>query len=206
MRVGDIKTASQAAETRLEAETAIDANTRARELLGARWRGPETDRLPILKVLEAAFDVDQARLPAAIGLYLYHPERDSRIAQLKTIQGQIDEALESVQENWRNATERGNVDASACAALCLSSTRPILGKTSSHKPSTPYAAENAANAPTTPTLNPPPRSGEAMENVTPLNHKQLVTHQKLPRPANHFTQRRCKTLTAHANLAQNRKA
>ena len=27
-----------------------------------------------------------------------------------------------------------------------------------------------------------------MENVNPLNPKQLGTYQKLPRPANHFTQ------------------
>ena len=32
-----------------------------------------------------------------------------------------------------------------------------------------------------------------MENVNPLNPKQLVTYQKRPQPANHFTQSAEKT-------------
>lgn len=110
LRIGDIKSAAQAAAARLEAETAIDSNNKARELMRARWRGPETDRTLVLRVLQAASDVNEAMLPAAIRRHLFHAERDSRTAQLKTLQGQIDEALEAVQENWRNASDRGNID------------------------------------------------------------------------------------------------
>jgi very-short-patch-repair endonuclease len=110
LRIGDIKSVAQAFAARLEAETGIDSNNKARDLMRARWLGPETDRTLVLRVLLAASVVNQAMLPAAIRRYLFHPQRDSRIAQLKTLQGQIDEALEAVQENWRNASERGNID------------------------------------------------------------------------------------------------
>lgn len=101
---------AQAAAARLETETAIASNQRARELLDARWHGPQRNRTRILRVLQAASDVDQAKLPAALRRHLYHAERDTRIAQLKTLQVEMDEALGVVQENWRNATERGNID------------------------------------------------------------------------------------------------
>jgi len=110
LRAGDINSVAQAAAARLEAEAAINSNNRARELLRGRWHGPESNQTLISQVLEAVSDVDQARLPAAIERYLYHRERDSRIAQLKTIRGQMDGALESFRESWGTATERGNID------------------------------------------------------------------------------------------------
>ena len=108
--IGDIKGVAQAAAARLEAETEIGSNQSARELLGARWHGPQSNRTRILQVLRAASDVDQAMLPAAVRRYLYHAERDTRIEQLKTLQAKMDEALGALQENWRNAAERGNID------------------------------------------------------------------------------------------------
>src|SRR5208337_2737574 len=110
LQIGDIKGVAQAAAARLEAETAIASNERARDLLGAQWHGPVSDRTRILQVLQAASDVDHAMLPAAVRQHLYHAERDTRIERLKTLQAKMDEALGSLQENWRNAAKRGNID------------------------------------------------------------------------------------------------
>jgi hypothetical protein len=110
LQIGNIKSVAQAVAARLEAATAIESNNKARELMRARWLGPESDRTMVVQVLRAASGVNQAMLPAAIRRYLFHAERDSRIAQLKTLRVKIDEALEAVQENWRNASERGNID------------------------------------------------------------------------------------------------
>jgi len=66
LRIGDIKSVAQAFAARLVAETGIDSNNKARELMRARWLGPESDRTVVLRVLQAASVVNQAMLPAAI--------------------------------------------------------------------------------------------------------------------------------------------
>ena len=44
---------------------------------------------------------------------------------------------------------------------------------------------------------------EPCKKAIPLDHKQLLTRQNLPQPANPLAQKHSNRLTAHSNLAPN---
>ena len=110
IEVSAIGRVAKAATARFEAAAAIEANMKARELLGARWRGPESDPNVVKNVLRAAVDVERASLPEPMRRYLFHAERNVRIAGLRALQKQLHEELEVVLEGWSKVENRGKVD------------------------------------------------------------------------------------------------
>ena len=111
--VGGIRKTAEAAAACLEAEAAIGANSRARELMGRRWRGPESDRNLIIKALHAASDVERATVPISVRRYLFHADRDSRIAELRTLAVQLNQSSRAALERWDEAEARGKIDQAA---------------------------------------------------------------------------------------------
>ncbi len=108
--VGAVAGIADAAAVRLKTEVAIEANGKARELLGAAWRGPVTERSLVLKALNAAIRIKQAELPAPVRHHLFHPDRDARIARLAALVGPLAEALKAVVDGWSEAKTRGQID------------------------------------------------------------------------------------------------
>ena len=113
LRIGEIKTVAKTVGEWLDAEVAISSNGRARDVLGERCRGADSDPSAIVSCLQAASEVNEAALPSTIRHYLYNAERDRRIASLQTIKTRVDEALATVDERWAAATEHGDIDAVA---------------------------------------------------------------------------------------------
>ncbi len=81
--------------------------------MGARWRGPESDRNLLMKVLHAASDVERAALPVSLRRYLYHLDRNARIEEIKALLEQLDEALKAVLAKWGEAKARGKITEAA---------------------------------------------------------------------------------------------
>lgn len=113
LQVGSLAKVAAAVAARSDAEAGIEANARARELLGARWRGSQSDRPPLMNALHAAYQVERASLPEPIRRYLYDADRDARIGELKHLHTELTEALCAVVETWDNTkawqTRRGGV-------------------------------------------------------------------------------------------------
>ncbi len=113
LQVGSIASLADAVAARIAANAKIETNSEARELLGARWRGPESNRPALMNVLNAASEVERATLPEPIRRYLYHADRDARVAELRGLHAQLTAAVNSALELWRNAKTRGKIDEKA---------------------------------------------------------------------------------------------
>ena len=113
LQVGSLAKVAGAVAARSEAEAGIEANARARELLGARWRGSQSDRPPLMNALHAAYQVERASLPEPIRRYLYDADRDARIAELKHLHTELTEALCAVVETWDKTKACGKLDEEA---------------------------------------------------------------------------------------------
>jgi len=100
---------ARALKAKLEAEAAVNANRKARDLMGSRWRAAESDRTLVVNVLDAAREVERAVLPKALRKYLYDRERDPRIAWLKALQPDLSDALNAVLEGWEAAKKQGRM-------------------------------------------------------------------------------------------------
>jgi very-short-patch-repair endonuclease len=110
---------AKVATARIDAEAAIEANSRARTLLGSRWQGHETAREPILAALAAAEAVEAADLPPALRLHLYHSERDARIAKLTDLAPGLRAATNGFLEKWRGVADLGDIDEKAFFGLAV---------------------------------------------------------------------------------------
>ena len=113
LQVGSLAKVAGAVAARSEAEAGIEANARARDLLGGRWRGAQSDRPPLMNALHAAYQVERASLPEPIRRYLYDADRDARIAELKHLHTQLTEALCAVVETWDKTKACGKLDEEA---------------------------------------------------------------------------------------------
>ena len=113
IRTGALAGIADAVAARLKAEAEIEANGRARELLGARWQGPATERSLVLKASDAAIGINRVQLPASVRHHLFHPERDARIARLSVLMGPLAATLKAVADGWSEAETRGRIDEAA---------------------------------------------------------------------------------------------
>jgi very-short-patch-repair endonuclease len=113
LQVGSIVDVADCVSARLRAEAEIEANSAARELLGAGWRGAESDRSMVVNALRAASDVERATLPEPVRRYLYHLDRDARVAELRGLHARLNEELSAVLEVWGNTKNRGKLDEAA---------------------------------------------------------------------------------------------
>jgi hypothetical protein len=110
LQVGSIADVADVVAARIAAEGEIEGNGKARELLGARWRGPETSRALVMNALHAASEVERATLPEPIRRYLYHADRDARLAEVKGLHTQLTEAVNAAVEKWVDAKTLGKID------------------------------------------------------------------------------------------------
>ncbi|HLW69420.1 MAG TPA: AAA domain-containing protein [Candidatus Binataceae bacterium] len=107
-----------------DAEARIAANDQARELLGAYWGGPHSDRSSINGALQASSAVEVAALPDFLRRYLYHGDRDERIVALRQLRERLTGALSAALESWDQAKDGGHIDeknlfGSACRRCAL---------------------------------------------------------------------------------------
>ena len=98
------------ANDRRQAEAEIDSNNTARLLLGPRWRGAESDRELISDALRAALAIEQADLPPPIRRYLYHAERNGRIAELRLFEAQLSDAIAKIADSRDRANSAGKIN------------------------------------------------------------------------------------------------
>jgi very-short-patch-repair endonuclease len=110
---GALADVAEAVNTRFRIMAAIEANGKARQVLGAAWRGPMTDRTLVLNALNAALAVSQADVPAPIHHHLFHPDRDARIGRLVQLMGPLNESLTTVMDGWAVAKTCGHVEETA---------------------------------------------------------------------------------------------
>ena len=97
-------------KARVAAEAEIEANHKARLLVGARWQGPKTDRTIVTGALNAAADVERASLPPLLRDHIYHRDRDSRISRLRTLGASLKDTLALVPPIWDEVKTLGEVD------------------------------------------------------------------------------------------------
>jgi very-short-patch-repair endonuclease len=110
LQVSSLASVADAASSRISADAEIDANIETRQLLGARWRGAASDRPLIMNVLHAALEVERAKLPEPIRRYLFHADRDARVAELTGIHSKLAAVVSRVGDTWRKAKNRGKID------------------------------------------------------------------------------------------------
>jgi very-short-patch-repair endonuclease len=108
--LGDFDGIARAATARTNAQTAIEANDEARQVLGAAWRGPMSDRSLVLNALAAAVDANHPQFPPPLRRFLFHPDRDARIVRLVGLGGRLNEALGSATGSWSEASACGLID------------------------------------------------------------------------------------------------
>ena len=97
-------------KARIAAEAEIEANQKARLVLGPRWQGPKTDRTIVTRALNAAVEVEQASPPPELRDHIFHRDRDSRISRLRSFGVSLKDTLASIAQIWDEAKAFGEID------------------------------------------------------------------------------------------------